>query len=278
MSWRASWAKAQLVPLLASAMVWLVITPLLPSGVNLLLLLGWVGGVLGRRTRLVLWCRLGARPLTGLAAEQVLRALVPVPDLRGRRQPRVWHSARLPRQVLALSERDLVWSDAVVERIVRGEVIDRHTSALAVHALGLAPAHQSAAVAATEMFTTPWRLATRAISWLPGGRRSVLGRLVWHARWGVLALAAADLYLSGRWVALALLVAASISTVVAPRWQRQWEQRQEQLGDLETIRRGFGPAYAELLARPRANLATLERVAWLRTRVADADPGRETVS
>ncbi|HQZ84931.1 MAG TPA: hypothetical protein PLB21_04795 [Actinomycetota bacterium] len=269
MTWHAYWAKAQCTPAVASTMIWLVVTPVLPVWVNLVLLGAWAGGVAGWNSQILLWIRYGARPLNGFGRDLVLRALVPIESRRGRRQPTVWRSARLRGTAIAANSDDLVFADDLVNCIGHGQLSDLATSAIAVHAFGATPINGSRGVAAVHLFTLPWRLVVRLSGTLRGPfHRSALGRLCWHARWVVFLVAASDLYRTGQWVALGFLIATGIATITTPRWQTGWERRLEELGDHAVVQQGLGSALARLLARPNADLHSLERAQRLTTTVA----------
>jgi hypothetical protein len=231
----------------ASALVWIVVTAVVPVWVHLILLLAWAGSVMAWRSGVLLWWRFGARPLAGSVRVQVLRALVPAACLRGRQQPLVWRSRRLRGAVVAADNRNLIWADGLVEQIVSGQLSDDQASALAVHALGTAGVRASKLVAAISLFTIPWRMLARlAGPRLGQGRPPVLGRIVSGVRWVTLAIAASDLYQRGQWAALPFLAGVAIAILTTEPWLRRWHHMFDELGEQHLARHGFGETYARL--------------------------------
>jgi len=181
MRWRTCWARAQITPVLASAMFWIVGTAVAPAWVSPALLLVWAGSVMAWRSRVLRWWRYGARPLTRSAHHDLLRALVPASCLRGRQQPMVWRSPRLHGAVVAADSRNLIWADGLVDQIVRGQLSDDEASALAVHALGTADVQGEASVGVRRVDGPPPPEAPRPVLLVgeaPTGLWQTLTRLV----------------------------------------------------------------------------------------------------
>lgn len=257
MIWRAVWARAQLTAVVASAMVWLVMSALVPLFVAGFFLLG-VAAVAGWSTRPMLWWRYGARPLRPAVAEAVWRGLVPVEWLRGRNQPRLWVGDRVDADMVAASRHQLVLSERLVRQVADSRVSDREMCLLAVRAFGLVEVNQSRLVAAVDVFCAPWALVAIVAGTLVGRLGSVrLVGFAWRARFLFFVLAAIDLYGCGYWVALVMLGLVATATVTTPRWNRAWTARQsamaeasEQSGAGARVNVGAGPSLPRPQRRP----------------------------
>ncbi len=231
MTWRAVWARAQLTAVVASAMVWLVMSALVPLFVAGFFLVGVVA-VAGWSTRPMLWWRYGARPLRPANAEAVWRGLVPVEWLRGRNQPRLWVGDRVEADMVAAGPHQLVLSERLVRQVSDGRVSDRELCWLAGQAFGLVEVNRSRLVAGVAVFCAPWALAAIVVSTLAGRFGSVrLVRFAWRIRWLVFVLAAIDLYGRGSWVALVMLGWVAAATVTTSRWNRAWAARQAAMAE-----------------------------------------------
>lgn len=231
MIWRAVWARAQLTAVVASAMVWLVMSALAPLFVTGSFLLG-VAAVAGWSTRPMLWWRFGARPLHPAVAEAVWRGLVPVESLRGRNQPRLWVGDRVDADMVAAGRHQLVLSERLVRQVSDSRISDREMCWLAVRAFGLVDVNGSRLVAGVAVFCAPWALAAIVASTLVGrfGSLRLVG-FAWRARWLFFVLAAIDLYGRGYWVALVMLGLVATATVTTPRWNRAWAARQAAMAE-----------------------------------------------
>jgi hypothetical protein len=226
MTWWAVWVRAQLTAVVASAMVWLVMSALVPLFVAGFFLLGVVA-VAGWSTRPMLWWRYGARPLRPAVAEAVWRRLVPVESLRGRNQPRLWVGDRVDADMVAASRHQLVLSERLVWQVSDHRISDREMCWLAVRAFGLVEVNRSPLVAGVAVFCAPWALVAIVASALVGRLGSVrLVGFAWRVRWLFFVLAAIDLYGRGYWVALVMLGLVAAATVTTPRWNRAWTARQ----------------------------------------------------
>ncbi len=260
MNWRACWAKAQLTPVVASGMFWILATAVMPAWVDLALLVVWAGTVMAWRAPVLMRWRYGARPLTGSAHEGVLRALVPAACLRGRQQSMVWRSSRIRVPVLAADNRNLIWADGLVAQIAGGRLSDEEASALAVHALGTADVHASKLVAAIRLFTIPWRVLARlAGPSFAQDRPTVVGRIVSGVRWVILAIAATDLHQRGQWLALPFLAVVVIAILTTVPWCRRWHRMLDELGELHLARHGFGVIYTRLVG-PHSGVGVRSRL------------------
>lgn len=254
MSWKWTWARAQLTAVVASALVWLVVLALFP-----LAFAGAIAaavGVAGWTSRPGLWWRFGARRMTVADRDLVLAALVPVQALRGRGQPELLVSRRPGPAIVAVGRR-LVVGAALVDRLRRGEISDERFCGLAARALGLGPVHRSRLVAAAELFTLPWSVLAAIVQ--PAAhraRRLPLATASWHGRWLFLGLAVVDLVQRGLWVSVAMLVLVGIATVTTPCWNRAWAACQTSLAETEAERHGFGARPPAVSTSPVGPLAT----------------------
>lgn len=231
MTWRWVWLRSRLTAIVASALIWIVLLSLAPDVVATFALLG-LGVVALWRTRLLLWWRLGARPIAPHDAETVWRALVPLVWLRGRNQPRLRSSSRVRAGLVAADARQLVLSAGLLGQLSRHSVTDQDLCRLVVRALATADVHHSRLVAAVEMFCLPWSIlvgVARAVARPTASLR--LPTLARHARWLFVGLASADLYRQAHWPGLAMLLFAAIATVTTPRWNRSWASRQTAMAD-----------------------------------------------
>ena len=111
----------RLVPTLFSGYVWLAAAVLLGGWFPLVAALLVVLLVGGRRWRPVFAWRHGVRAATEAEAAAVWEALLPVPQLRGRGQQRVWIDTAGRAGVEALTHHDLAVPPAVVVELLRGQ-------------------------------------------------------------------------------------------------------------------------------------------------------------
>ncbi|MGC3995492.1 MAG: hypothetical protein QM779_15475 [Propionicimonas sp.] len=226
MTWRWVWLRSRLTAIVASALIWIALLPLVPDVVAAFVLLG-AALVAGWRARLLLWWRFGVRRVGPADAEVVWRALVPFEWLRGRNQPQLWSSSRSHAEVVAADARQLVMSERLIGQVSQHSVPDQDLRRLVVRALATADVHRSRLGAAVEVFCLPWSILAsvgRAVSRPLASLR--LPTLAWHGRWLFVALAAADLYRQAHWPGLVMLLLAAIATVTTPRWNRSWAGRQ----------------------------------------------------
>ena len=152
MCWQGAWLPAQITGLVFSSLVWLVVAGLSltaaahrPSCVGVV----WL---LGRNTRAGLWWRFGARPATPFERDLVLAAIVPISSLRGRHQPTIWIGRRISGADVSMpTEKDLVVSPALVQRIATGQL---------ARPAGLSAGLSRAGPATGHQFGTWWRRST----------------------------------------------------------------------------------------------------------------------
>lgn len=273
MSWRGRWAAAQVTPVLASSVAWLLVSGAVPViwlavmvGVGMLL-------VTARGSRLALWIRFGVRPVTPLERDTVLAVLVPVASLRGRGQPRVWVGLRGV-DVWAVGPRHLLVSRRLLVDLAAGRLHDEQVCAAACYRLGQAAPAASALVRAVELYCTPWRLLAR----LAGAASRMAPRLpllgfAWTIRPVVFVLAAVNAYTTGpvfwREVVVAVVLVVSVLTYTTPVLRRRWQVRLEDLGDARVVADGFGAVWAGMLPSPVAGPRRLWRV----ERLSGTQPG-----
>ena len=231
MTWRWVWFRSRLTAIVASALVWIVLLSLVADVVAAFVLLGLAVAV-GWRTRLLLWWRFSARRVAPADAEVVWRALVPFEWLRGRNQPKLWSSSRVHAEVVAADARQLVLGQRLMGQVSQHSVTDQDLRRLVARAFATADVHRSRLVAAVEVFCLPGSILARTARAIARPVASLrLPTLAWHARWLIVALAAADLYRQAHWPGLVMLLLAAIATVTTPRWNRSWANHQIAMAD-----------------------------------------------
>lgn len=242
--WRARWMLAQLTGVLFSTAVWVVLLAVVPGFVVALVLGGWVF-VAASRTPPVLWLRFGARPAAATDRDTVLRAIVPVASLRGRRQPRLFvatgrGAARWTAR--AAGPRHLVVSESLLAQIWSGAVSDLEVSRLVARAFGQQPVLGSRAVLAVALSCLPWSIVeVVAVRILPRLSRVPLVALSWRLRPVVFGLGLIDAALNARWEAAVPLVAVAVLTYTTGPLRRAWQRRLAELGDRRVDEEGLGP-------------------------------------
>ena len=240
MTWRWTWAKAQVTPAVVSGMVWLVVLALWPAAGGFWLLASivvvacWI-------SRPAMSLRFGARSMAADDREAVLAALVPLPTFRGRGQPELWVSDRLGVPALAPADHVLIFDQRLLGQVRRGATCDMEVCTHAARAFGLHSVYRSRAVAGVGCFTLPWQIVAAALRPLVArSRRSEASRFVWRARWLFVGLATLDLAGRGLWISVSLLMLAATATVAAPRWSLAWTERLTRMGENDAARHGFG--------------------------------------
>lgn len=242
MRWRWVWLRSRMTACGVSAVIWLIAAGLAPAVMVGLLPVAIVTTA-GWRSALVLRCRYGARRATSDEAAIVLRALVPVPRLRGRNQPGVYVSDRLGCELRAVDARTVVVGRRLVGWIRDSRIADLAVCELAVRALAFAPVQRSRVVAAVRLFCLPWT-ALAAVA-RPVNR---LARRLRPLVWVFELMAACDLSRRGDWVAIVLLVLVVVATVTTPRFDRAWVVRRQGMAE-EAVRRH--------LLQPRSDLTRI---------------------
>lgn len=269
--WRANWALAQITGVLFSTVVWVVLLAAAP--VVELALLAWAVTVLAApSSRLVLWVRYGGRKVSDFERDSVLRALVPVPSLRGRAQPMILVASRIRGwDVLAVDERHLLVTRRFVNWIVEGALSDVQASTVACQALGQSVVWRSGLVVAAELYITPWRLVSDVGTWIAGALRRVpLMKFAWMIRPIVFGAAIVQSWAEGQWPIAVLDAVLLMLTYTTGRLDARWARTQERLADQRALVEGFGPDLAAILQR-RGAATDLLRVAALTN-----DPPRAT--
>lgn len=245
--WRACWALAQLTGVLFSTLVWMVLLAAAPGFVAGGLVVGAVF-MMAFRTRPLLWLAFGARPAVPVDRDAVLRAIVPVATLRGRRQPAVFVSRGRRAagwSVLAPGPRILLVSESLMARIRAAAVSDLDVSVLVAEAFGQLPVLGSRAVLVVEIYCLPWAvvesLAARAAS---GLSRLPLMSLSWRMRPVVIGLGLIDAVRHGRWEAAIPLITLTVLTYTTGPLRRRWQRRLIELGQsrVEAEHLDAGPA------------------------------------
>lgn len=264
MSWRGAWLRAQITGLVFSSMVWLMVAGLSLTAAATAAAVGVVW-LLGRNTRAGLWWRFGARPATRFERDQVLAAIVPISSLRGRHQPTIWIGHRIPcADAIMPTDKDLVVSSALVQRIAAGRLGDQQVSTLVCHALGQQPAVGSALVAAVDAYCAPWGIVTLTVGAFSGAaNRTTLLSASWKIRWLVFAVAIIDNAHAGRWNALVAVAIIATLSGTAGYFRSRWATTLRTLGDERVRDEGLGPTLAAMIRATRCGVADLERAASL---------------
>ena len=258
-TWAACWLWSQLTAMLASIVLWLMAGAVWP----VLWLVGLVYGVVlvaGRHSRAGLAWRFGVRPASEFEKRMVLKGIVPIAQLRGRRQPRVWVSQRPQISVVMPTRSDLVIGPSLITGVVMGQRPAEELSALVSHALGQEPVRSSLLVAVVDVCCTPWRVIEVVIAKLaPVVGRIPLAGLAWRVRWVVFAVAVVGAAQQGRWVGVAGAALLAVLTWSTGFFNRRWMSRWMKLGDDQVCADGLGGALATMIRRRSTALADLER-------------------
>jgi hypothetical protein len=263
--WRGTWAAAQITGVIFSSLVWIVVWGLsFPA----LVVAGAVGVVLviTRNTRPMLWWRFGATPANDFQRDTMLTAIVPIASLRGRHQPSIWIGRRIiGGEVILPSSAVLVVSPRFVGQVARGQLTDRQASAMISQALGSVEVVDSTLVNLLDAYCLPWRLVqvlSAMVSQFAARHRTL--RISWTIRWLVFGIAIVDNYLNGRWAAFVGVILIAVLSWTTGHFQKRWDHRIQDLGDLRTTSEGLGPDLADLIQRSDRSLATSERADRLR--------------
>lgn len=264
MSWRGAWLRAQITGLMFSSMVWLIVAglSLTAAATAVAVEVVWL---LGHNTRAGLWWRFGALPATPFERDQVLAAIVPISSLRGRHQPTIWIGHRIPdADVTMPTEKDLVVSPALVQRIATRQLADQQVSALVCHALGQRPVTSSALVAAFDSYCAPWGIVTLTVgAFSRAANRTPLLAASWRIRWLVFSVAIIDNAHAGRWNGLvAVSIIATLSGTTG-YFRSRWATTLRTLGDERVRAEGLGPTLAAMIRATPCGIPDLERAASL---------------
>jgi len=241
--WRMRWALAQVAGLLFSTVVWIMLLASAPQMVVGVALAGAVF-VLTSRTRPVLLLAYGARPATPADRDALLRAIVPVPSLRGRNQPRVFVArGRRARgwDVTAIDLGTLLVSEATLSQITAGSMSDLQLSALVARRFGQLPALGSRFFLAVDLYCLPWTVVHTFATRISSARARVpLMSLAWRMRPVVFSLGLLDAAQHGRWGAAIPLIVLSVLTYTTGPLDRAWQRRLAELGDRRVEDEGLG--------------------------------------
>lgn len=262
---RLAGVLVRVVPTLFSGYVWLVAAALLSGWFPLVAILLVMGLVGGRRCRAVFAWRHGVRAATEAEAAAVWEALLPVQQLRGRGQPRVWIDMARRTGVEVVTHHDLAVPPAVALALLRDQADTDVFCAAVCWTFGTRKVRGDGFVhASAEVF---WLPASILGAMLSGPARSFvrlplvrtawalrfiyIPMVVWH-EWGTAQ--------SGYAVAAAVVIAL---TYLAPWCQRCYDDELVRAGDTEVVRSGMGRVWAAQLRRLDASLATEQRAARL---------------
>ena len=254
MRWRASWALAQITGVLFSTAVWIVSIAAAPEAV-VAVLLGGVVLVAGFRTRAVLWLLFGARPAVGRDRDDLLRAIVPVPSLRGRTQPEVFVGRGFRARgwdVLAPCRGSLLTSEFMLTRIRAGQVSDTEVSIRVARAFGQLPAVGSRLTLAVAVYCLPWaivgdaaRRVARRLARVP------LMPLSWRMRPLVFGLGLMDAVQHARWQATVPLLVLAVLTYTTGPLNRAWRRKLTEMGNRRVADEGPELVHAATPLSPR---------------------------
>ena len=252
-------AVTHLVAVVASVLLVLVFTAVLPLGLGSVVLLGMIvavglvaGGVLEGPA-----VRLATRASAPTDGE--LQVLSTVPDLE-RSRVLVRRSTSGATAPVVIMGRSTVVSAALVEALYRGWVSTREVSALVVHARGrhqlAAPRRGEVAIVVVE---TPWRLVVgvfrgvgRAFAWMP------LSSLAWRLRGVVGVVCLVQSVAEGRTWPGVLGAGVIALTYLVPAAGRAIEARATAVGDDAVVAAGLGGVLVEVLGRS-GQRSSLER-------------------
>lgn len=263
MPWRAAWLRAQITGLVFSSVVWLMVAGLSLTAAATAVAVGVVW-LLGRNTRAGLWWRFGARPATPFERDQVLAGIVPISALRGRHQPTIWIGHRISgADVIMPTEKDMVVSPGLVQRIATGRLADQQVSALVCHALGQRPVTSSVVVAAVDIFCAPCIVAIIVTAFSRAANRTPLLTASWKIRWLVFAVAIIDNAHAARWNALVTVAIIATFSGTTGYFRSRWTTTLRTLGDERVRAEGLGPTLAAMIRTTPCGVPDLERAASL---------------
>jgi len=253
-----------LVAVVASFLLILVFTAVLPFGLGYVVLLGMIvavglvaGGVLEGPA-----VRLATRASAPTDGE--LQVLSTVPDLWERPRVLVRRSTARTASTAApvvIVGRFTVVSAALVEALYSSWLSTREVTALVLHARGrhqvAAPRRGEVAITVVE---TPWRLVVgvfrgvgRAFAWMP------LGSLAWRLRGVVGVVCLVQSVAEGRtWPGVLGAVVIAL-TYLAPAAHRAIEARATAAGDAEVVAAGLGGVLVDVLGRSGHQLSPKRR-------------------
>ncbi len=276
--WRGTWAAAQITGVIFSSLVWIVVCGLSLPVLAVTTAIG-IALVIARNTWPLLWWRFGATSAAAFQRDTILTAIVPIPSLRGRRQPSIWVGRRIDGGLVVMPSRTVVVvSPEFVRRVSNGQLSDRQASAIISRALGHCQVHDSSLVNVVETYCAPWRFVqifTRVAGQLT--TRSPMLGLSWKIRWIVYGVAIVDSYRNARWAALVGVVVIAVLSWSTGHFQKTWARKLEDLSDDCAASEGLGPDLADLIERGGRSLVASERASRLRrTTPSGTDGGGPT--
>ncbi|GAB3668714.1 hypothetical protein GCM10027596_39940 [Nocardioides korecus] len=252
-------AVTHLIAVVASLLLVLVPTAVLPPGLGSVVLLGMIvavalvtGGKLEGPA-----VRLTARASAPTDGE--LQVLTPIPDLAGTHVLVCRNAAHTAAPVVIMGPFTVV-SAALVEALYSGRVSTQEVTALVVHARAH---HQVIAIRRAEvaiaLLETPWRIAVRlfhgvesALAWMP------LGFPAWRIR-GVAGVVCLVQSVAGGRTWPGVLGAGVIAlTYLVPGASQALAARATTAGDAEVVAAGLGRSLLKVLGRSGQQLS-LER-------------------
>lgn len=238
----ARW-RASLVPTVVSTLVWVVVVGLVPW-VGWLVVVACGGYALAWRRPGVLRLVWGLRDASVEERALLLRALVPIASLRGRRQPRVWITRRPDVLAAMPTEHDLVIGRRLLAALVAGRLADEHVAAaVAATGLGQAEARPRRLWAAVEVFCLPATLL--GVLLRPLGR--LLLQLPVKGLTGVvLGIALVQSAAVGQWGTALGVAAVAAAAWVGPRWSRAAALAVQRVGDVTVAEHGLGEAWLQV--------------------------------
>ena len=252
-------AVTHLVAVVASLLLVLVSTAVLPFGLGSIVLLGMIvvvglvtGGALEGPA-----VRLTARASAPTDGE--LQVLSRIPDLAGAHVLVCRSTANTAAPVVIMGPFTVV-SAALVEALCRGWVSTRVVTALVVHARAH---HQVIAIRRAEvaiaLVETPWRIVVRIFHGVGGAFAGVpLGTTAWRLRGVVGVVCVVQSVAGGRTVPGVLGAGVIALTYLVPAAGRAIEARATAAGDAEVVAAGLGGSLVEVLGRSGQRLS-LER-------------------
>ena len=266
MSWRPCWLADKITPILFSTYVWLLVSGVVPG----VLLVGpalMAAVVIARRSRLMLWVRFGVRPATATEQATLDAALVVIPSLRGRGQPRLWVGLK-GRGFHTIGSRHLLVGRELLAGVSAGRLPAEQLCAAASFALGQAAPTGSGLVDAVGLYCWPWSVVERGAQAVSRfAARVPLLRFAWALRPVVFLLGAVNAYATGpefwRQVVATSVVAILVMTYTTPVLRRRWLNRLQELGDARVVADGLGGVWAGMLRRASTDHATTRRIELL---------------
>ena len=254
-------AAIHLVAVVASFLLVLVFTAVLPLGLGFVVLLGLfvavglvAGGVLEGSA-----VRLATR--AGAPTDAELQVLSAVPGLGDRRRVLVYRRIAGTAAPVVMIGPVTVVSAALVQALYRGWVSVPEVTALVVHARGhhqvAAPHRGEVAMVVVE---TPWRLVAkvfrgvgRAFAWMP------LGSLAWRLRGLVGVVCLVQSVAEGRTWSGVLGAGVIALTYLVPAAGRAVEARATAAGDAAAAEAGLGGVLVDVLSRSGHRLSPERR-------------------